>query len=86
MTDLTNKTAEELQARFVESGTEFTRLANERQEILAEMQRREKVASVTVRLGALSDDEKEALRQVLGPSVEARAQIAAESGLIEVSK
>jgi hypothetical protein len=68
--DYSNWTIDQLQARFVESGSEYTRLANERHELDVEIQARMKRAAIKTRIGTLSEAEKEALREVLGPKAE----------------
>lgn len=81
MTDYSNWTLDALQARFVESGAEFTRLSNERQDLLAEMDARKARSEAIARVGALSEKEKDALRDVLGAKVEV-----SDSGIAVVSK
>jgi hypothetical protein len=56
---------ETLQARFAESGGELARLENERQALLAEMEGRKRVSSAKVRLSALSESERAALKEAL---------------------
>jgi hypothetical protein len=56
---------EKLQARFAESGGELARLENERQALLAEMEGRKRVSSAKVRLSALSESERAALKEAL---------------------
>ena len=68
MTDVSKMTLDELQAEFVESGAQYTRLANRRQDIVNEIDRRKTRASAVSRVLALTDTEKDALREVLGPN------------------
>lgn len=63
--DYSKWTMDQLQARFIESGAAFTVLANERQALLVEMDARKKMSSARARLSALSDIEKDAMRQIL---------------------
>lgn len=63
--DLSAQTLEELQARFVETGRQFAALGTERQEILEEIERRKVLGAARVRLGAMSTQDKDALRDLL---------------------
>lgn len=71
MIDLAKSTLDELQAEFVRLGTEVSVAENDRQQILAEMESRKRLASAKVRVDAMSENEKAALREVL--QVEAAA-------------
>ena len=64
-TDYSAWTMDALQKQFVETGIEYTRIANERQGLIEEMDRRTSRASAVARIGAMSDADKDALREVL---------------------
>lgn len=84
MTDYSAWSLDQLQARFVETGLQFTQLANERQALLSEMAIRETRSAAVTRLSTLSDKEKDALREVLGPKADAKA--VSEGDVIVVTK
>lgn len=48
---------EDLQARFVEAGLQYAQLANERQAILTEMDKRNRRAKMDVIIAAVPDDQ-----------------------------
>lgn len=65
MIDLAKSTLDELQAEFVRLATVVSVAENDRQQILAEMEGRKRIASAKVKVDAMTDDEKAALREVL---------------------
>lgn len=65
MADLSAQTLDELQARFVEAGQQYAALGTERQEILEEIERRKVLGAARVRLGSMSPQDKDALRDLL---------------------
>ena len=71
--DYSEWTLDALQRRFVEAGTEFTVLANERHALLVEIESRKTRVEATSRVSALSEKEKDALREVLGPKADPKA-------------
>ena len=65
MTDYSQTPQEELQAEYVRLGNELGIISDQRTAIRTELDRRAKQARARVRLGALSEAEKEALREEL---------------------
>ena len=65
-TDYGAWTLDALQKQFVDTGAELTKLENERQALLAEMDRRKIQVAAVARVSVMTEAEKDALREVLG--------------------
>ncbi len=63
--DYSTASDEVLRARFVETAEMLRSVTAERKLLAAELAKREKIAAAKVRMRALSDDERAALREVL---------------------
>lgn len=73
MIDLSTSTMEALQAEFVRLAVLLVDLENQRTAIELEMEARKRRANVKARVDAMSEVEKDAMRQVLHVPADAKA-------------